>query len=87
MKYSEIIKKIACVIITSDKCYYPKKNKSYFSENDHLGGEDPYSASKACAEIIYKSFQETYLNKKKILQPALLELEMLLGEVIGLETE
>jgi len=57
--------KIACVIITSDKCYYPKNNKNYFAENDHLGGEDPYSASKACAEIIYRSYQETYLKKKK----------------------
>ena len=72
-------KKIACVIITSDKCYYPKKNKSYFSENDHLGGEDPYSASKACAEIIYKSFQETYLNKKKNLRTCTVRA----GNVVG----
>jgi CDP-glucose 4,6-dehydratase len=58
-------KKLICVIVTSDKCYYPQKNKSYFIESDYLGGEDPYSASKACAEIIYKSFYETYLKKKK----------------------
>jgi CDP-glucose 4,6-dehydratase len=64
----EYKKKIACIIVTSDKCYYPLKNKSYFSEIDMLGGEDPYSASKACAEIIYKCYYETYFNNlKKIL--------------------
>ena len=41
------------VIITSDKCYKIKKEQiKSFKENDELGGYDPYSASKAAAEII-----------------------------------
>jgi len=57
-------KKLSCVIITSDKCYEPK-NKNIFSEDDSLGGIDPYSASKASAEIYFKSYFETQLKKKK----------------------
>ena len=37
-----------------------------FKEEDKLGGEDPYSGSKACAEIIINSYQKSYLNKRKL---------------------
>ena len=50
------------VYITSDKCY---KNKEWvwgYRENDELGGYDPYSASKAAAEIVFHSYLETYFN-------------------------
>ena len=43
----------ALVYCTSDKCY---KNNEWiwgYRENDIIGGSDPYSASKACAEIIF----------------------------------
>jgi CDP-glucose 4,6-dehydratase len=58
-------KKVACIFVTSDKCYNINNRKNYFKETDVLGGEDPYSASKACAEIIYKSYFNTYLKNKK----------------------
>jgi CDP-glucose 4,6-dehydratase len=55
----------ALVFCTSDKCY---KNKEWiwgYKENDELGGIDPYSSSKASAEIIFNSFIESYkINKK-----------------------
>jgi len=57
-------KKNSSVIITSDKCYDPSY-KNIFNENDRLGGIDPYSASKACAEIIYKSYYYTKLKYNK----------------------
>lgn len=44
------------VIVTSDKVYLNKENKKFFDENDELGGDDIYSASKAGAEIITRSF-------------------------------
>lgn len=53
----------AAVIITSDKCY---KNVGWtwgYRENDMLGGDDPYSASKACAELICASYIKSYLDK------------------------
>ena len=53
---------ISVVIITSDKCY--KKNIQYlpFKECDPLGGADPYSASKACAEIISESYRDSFFS-------------------------
>ena len=44
------------IIITSDKCYKNMERKSGYSENDELGGADPYSASKAAAENIFNSY-------------------------------
>lgn len=50
----------AVVVVTSDKCYGNDGREQPYRETDALGGRDPYSASKACAEIIsaaaYKSF-------------------------------
>ena len=53
------------VIITSDKCYENKENKNFFLESDPLGGEDIYSASKACQEIITNSFRKNFFLKNK----------------------
>ena len=60
-------KKCEVIIVTSDKCYEIKKNKKiiFFKETDSLGGNDPYSASKASAEIIFKSYYKSFLEKKK----------------------
>lgn len=52
----------AVVIITSDKCYKPRGGKLAYKEEDRLGGVDPYSASKACVEIIVESFRTSFLN-------------------------
>ena len=52
----------AVVIITSDKCYFNREWHYGYRENDRLGGKDPYSASKAAAEIFtdayYRSFHK-----------------------------
>ena len=53
------------VMITSDKCYYNKEIKRGYKENDVLGGDDPYSASKAAAEIAYNSFNKSFFSKNK----------------------
>ena len=53
------------VYITSDKCY---KNKEWiwgYRENDELGGYDPYSASKASAEIIFSSYRNSFFNDNR----------------------
>ena len=51
------------VVITSDKCYEDTKKTGY-KEIDKLGGNDPYSASKACSEIISNSIFKSFLKKK-----------------------
>ncbi len=54
------------VIITTDKVYKIKKNKSLFSETDELGGDDPYSASKACSEIVTLSYIKSFFNNSRL---------------------
>ena len=54
-------------IITSDKCYKNYEKSEGYSEQDELGGEDPYSASKAAAENIFYSYSKSFFkNKNKI---------------------
>lgn len=51
------------VIVTSDKVYENKNQILGYTENDSLGGKDPYSASKACDEIIVKSYVDSFFSK------------------------
>ena len=53
------------IVITSDKCYMDR-GKKFYKENDQLGGKDPYSASKAAAEIVTKSYYESFYKFKRI---------------------
>ena len=52
----------AVVIVTSDKCYKNLEKGLPFTENNPLGGDDPYSASKACAEIATNSFIQSFFK-------------------------
>ena len=52
----------AAVIITSDKCYRNDEWIWGYRENDSLGGNDPYSASKACAEILCNSYMQSFFK-------------------------
>lgn len=62
--FNESVKSL--VVVTSDKCYKNTGGKKKFSEEDALGGIDPYSASKSCAEIITSSYANTIINDKDI---------------------
>jgi CDP-glucose 4,6-dehydratase len=79
----EMIKKHSCVkaavIITSDKCYENVGWDQRYSEDDRLGGQDPYSASKACAEIAVSSYMRSYFNSKDSAKVATVRA----GNVIG----
>lgn len=50
----------AAVIVTSDKCYENAEWAWGYRENDRLGGADPYSASKACAEIAASAYARSF---------------------------
>ena len=54
------------IIVTSDKCYKNSSRLKYYEENDELGGTDPYSASKAGAEIISNCYLKSFFSKKKV---------------------
>jgi CDP-glucose 4,6-dehydratase len=55
----------AAIIVTSDKCYKNYNEKKIFTEDDCLGGGDPYSASKACCEIAALSYIWSFFKNKK----------------------
>jgi len=52
--------------ITTDKVYKPKKNQENFVESDIIGGIDPYSASKSAAEIIIRSYANSFFNNQSV---------------------
>lgn len=54
----------AAVLITSDKCYENVEWLWGYRENDRLGGKDPYSASKACAELVARAYMESFFKEK-----------------------
>ena len=50
----------AAVMVTSDKCYKNKEKDEGYSENDPMGGHDPYSSSKGVAELLISSYRNSY---------------------------
>ncbi len=52
------------IMVNSDKCYENKEQIWGYRENDSIGGDEPFSASKACSEMIISSYRNTYLNPK-----------------------
>lgn len=50
----------AVVMITSDKCYENIGTTRGYAEDDRMGGEDPYSASKGCAELVCSSYYRSF---------------------------
>jgi CDP-glucose 4,6-dehydratase len=69
----------ALVFITSDKCYRNKEWVWGYRENDELGGVDPYSASKAAAELVFSAYRESFLDTI----PRLIAATARAGNVIG----
>lgn len=57
-------KPCSAVIVTSDKCYENREWPFGYRENDPLGGHDPYSSSKACAELAAQSFRESFFRRQ-----------------------
>jgi CDP-glucose 4,6-dehydratase len=53
----------AVVSVTSDKCYENLETGHAYREGDPLGGYDPYSSSKACAEIVTAAYRQSYFSK------------------------
>jgi len=50
------------VVVTTDKCYQNREWAKPYREDDALGGHDPYSASKACAEIVSAAWRDAFLG-------------------------
>jgi len=67
------------VYVTSDKCYENVEWLWGYRENDPLGGRDPYSASKAAAEIVFASYARSFFESRASLGAA----SVRAGNVIG----
>jgi CDP-glucose 4,6-dehydratase len=50
------------VVVTSDKCYENRETQRGYREQDHLGGHDPYSSSKACTELVAAAWRRSFLS-------------------------
>lgn len=60
--------KCAAVMITTDKVYENKEWVHAYRESDPLGGYDPYSSSKACAELVIQAYRQSFFNPHEIEQ-------------------
>ncbi len=54
----------AVVVVTSDKCYENKEWVWRYREIDPMGGFDPYSSSKGCAELVVSAYRRSFFDKK-----------------------
>lgn len=63
-KNTESVK--AVIVITTDKCYENKEWVYGYRENDPMGGHDPYSASKGCAELVVSSYRNSFYSESNI---------------------
>ena len=73
----------AVVVVTSDKCYLNRGKHRKFVETDPLGGNDPYSASKACAEITVASYRSSFFPPEKRSSHGISLASVRAGNVIG----
>lgn len=73
----------AILNITSDKCYENKEWIWGYRENDELGGYDPYSSSKACAELVTKAFTQSFFNPDNYEKHGVCLASARAGNVIG----
>ncbi len=71
------------IIITTDKVYQNKEWVYPYRENDRLGGYDPYSASKACTELVVDSYRNSFFNVNNLGQHQKKIVTVRAGNVIG----
>jgi len=67
------------VVVTTDKCYENKEWISSYREDDPLGGYDPYSASKGCAELVTAAYRRSFFSDGSLVRVA----SARAGNVIG----
>lgn len=73
----------AIVAVTTDKCYLNREWDYSYRETDPLGGDDPYSASKACAEIITSAWRASFFSGKPGTRSDVLLASARAGNVFG----
>ncbi|MFT6395025.1 MAG: CDP-glucose 4,6-dehydratase [Methylophilaceae bacterium] len=72
------------LMITSDKCYDNKAWHWGYRENDAMGGFDPYSSSKGCAELVIEAYRHSFFNPEQYAEHGVAIATARTGNVIGL---
>lgn len=73
----------AAVIVTTDKCYENKEWAWGYREDEPMGGHDPYSNSKGCAELVTSAYRHSYFASEKYAQHKVAIASARAGNVIG----
>jgi CDP-glucose 4,6-dehydratase len=73
----------AVVIVTSDKCYENREWVWGYRENESMGGFDPYSNSKGCAELVTSAYRSSYFNPDTYGEHGVAVASARAGNVIG----
>ena len=73
----------AVVNITSDKCYENREWVWAYRENDSMGGYDPYSSSKGCAELVASAYRSSFFNPNDYEKHGVALASVRTGNVIG----
>ena len=73
----------ATVVVTTDKCYENKEWTWGYRENEPMGGHDPYSNSKGCAELVTSAYRQSYFPSEKYAQHKVAIASARAGNVIG----
>jgi CDP-glucose 4,6-dehydratase len=71
------------IVVTSDKCYEPHDSGKPHDEADPLGGRDPYSASKAAAELVAAAYRRSYFQPERLADHGVQLATVRAGNVIG----
>jgi len=73
----------AVVIVTSDKCYENREWLWGYRENEAMGGRDPYSASKGCAELVTAAYRNSFFAPERYAEHGTAIASARAGNVIG----
>ena len=71
------------IVVTSDKCYAEGELARAHQEGDPLGGTDPYSASKGCAEIVTDAYRRSFFPPQRFKEHRVAIASVRAGNVIG----
>jgi CDP-glucose 4,6-dehydratase len=83
----EVLRSLDCtrvvIVVTSDKCYENRERSVGYSETDALGGFDPYSSSKSCAELVVSGYRRSYFHPQNYEEHQLALATVRAGNVLG----
>ena len=65
VRQSDFVKSV--VVVTTDKVYENQERSEPYRETERLGGFDPYSNSKACAELVVSAYRDSFFSDKRVL--------------------